>query len=53
MGILLKKWIKHIILFSLFFTKVSAQDSGCDCNFKNLKDLYLVGQFSTLSYVFK
>ena len=49
MGVLLKKWIKHIIFFSLFFTKVPAQESECDCNFKNLKDLYLVGQFSTLS----
>ena len=36
-----------MIFFSLFFTKLIAQESECDCNFKNLKDLYLVGQFSS------
>ena len=48
MGVLLKKWIKYVVFLSLFFTKVIAQDSQCECNFKNLKDLYLVGQFSNV-----
>ena len=32
----------------LFCTDAKAQDSACDCSFKNLKDLYLVGQFAVL-----
>ena len=47
MAVLLKNRIKCMIFFSLFFTKLIAQESECDCNFKNLKDLYLVGQFSS------
>lgn len=48
MGFYSRRCITIFILMTLFFTKVMAQNNACDCSFKNLKDLYLVGQFETL-----
>jgi outer membrane receptor for ferrienterochelin and colicins len=48
MGLYSRKWIILFIFNVLFFTRVMAQNNTCDCNFKNLKDLYLVGQFESL-----
>jgi len=42
-----KKNICFVFLLLSFF-KPLAQENLCECNFKNLKDLYLTGQFTTL-----
>lgn len=48
----MKVYLKRLFLTSaiifLFCLNAKAQDNACDCDFKNLNDLYLVGQFTAL-----
>ena len=48
MKVSLRRVVLTFTVILLFCANAKAQDSACDCSFKNLKDLYLVGQFAAL-----
>ena len=48
MKTLLNKNTFWFFLLLLFFLRVEAQDTNCECKIINLRELYVIGQFTLI-----